>query len=204
MKSLFISIFALFIISSCGNNNNRNHRQIPQKMAEEFDKTNHTLQETNNYVVKNTGQLYDSVAKRYPEKNLKELKDAVFGMITYIRDLKKRFLIACGDTQGESLSVENEADTRLTNDFFFNRKHNEILFFKIDSLKDVFYNNTTSRELNGKITDIVILPLSNDKRDYLKEYFYNAPPVAVLTMLSKFENDIKTIENKILQDYLKK
>jgi hypothetical protein len=41
-------------------------------------------------------------------------------------------------------------------------------------------------------------------KDFIELYFYNAPPIAVLTILSKFAVDINNIEHKILLEQLNK
>jgi len=41
-------------------------------------------------------------------------------------------------------------------------------------------------------------------KDFIELYFYNAPPIAFLTILSKFAVDINNIEHKILLEQLNK
>ena len=46
-------------------------------------------------------------------------------------------------------------------------------------------------------------PDGKESSKFMKVYFYSVPPVAAITILSKFENDIKNFENKVLSNCLK-
>jgi gliding motility-associated protein GldM len=119
------------------------------------------------------------------------------------------------ETQKQELKVESELDPE-TGEFlednidaatrYFDTKHNgEILYKKLEEYKNKIL--AIDPELKKEIIDEFPLNLAipkstagnissgNELRDWVSSYFNMTPTIAALTILSKFQNDIKNSEN---------
>ncbi|HMK24504.1 MAG TPA: hypothetical protein VK483_00640 [Chitinophagaceae bacterium] len=197
MKYL-LALLILSILFSCNN-----HRRKSDQILRKFDSVNLSLKKTNESIGLSTDALYDSIAKKYSETFLQQFRYSVSGFKDYMHDLKHRFIVACGDSTGEMLPPESEVDISRINNFFLSEKSNaKYLLPQLEAMQKTFFAHTSNPELKEQISHLV--PPSKEKDGFMKAYFYDVPPVAALTILSKFENDISNIENKILQEYLSK
>jgi hypothetical protein len=101
-------------------------------------------------------------------------------------------------------SLENIS---LTNDFFLKRGNAVKLFQQMKKVQTTMLLNEADSLVTKEIADWIMIPYpkenGNEENKFAKGYFYNAPPVAAITILHKFENDVRVFESRILTNYLK-
>jgi hypothetical protein len=174
-----------------------------------FNTVNRSLEKTSNTIFRSSAILYDSLERKLSVSGgfgkIRQLYYGVNDFCGYLSDLEMRFKIACGDSTGKTLPEESTGNIRMTNNFFLKKGPADFLLPEMKDLKTAFLTNTKDVKLIGKINKLDELPYGPGKehQSYIKAYFHNAPPVAVITMLHKIENDIRIIENQLLKDYLK-
>ena len=93
-----------------------------------------------------------------------------------------------------------------TNDFFLKKGYAGKLFQQMKSVQAALLLNTTDSILTVEMSKWIKIPFGekkgNDENKFARGYFYNTPPVAAITIIHKFENDVRIFENKILISYL--
>ncbi|TMI70986.1 MAG: hypothetical protein E6H09_14655 [Bacteroidetes bacterium] len=195
MKNLPVLLLALSFCSCA------NHSE-PDKVLKDFDSVNQSLKEIDSKYGQSTSSLYDSLKKKLGESRLGLFQLTISNCKSYLEDLQRRFKIFCGDSSGISLPENSEDNISLTNRFFENKQgpagH---LLPNLEEVKKVSLDNTDNPVLEEQIKNMVRTPPG---KDFIELYFYNAPPIAVLTILSKFAVDINNIELKILLEQLNK
>jgi hypothetical protein len=170
----------------------------------QFDSVNQSLNKINERFGHSTSALYDSIEKKYPESHLQQFRYNVSDFKAYMDDLKRRFTIACGDSTGEMLPEGSEGSLELSNKFFIESGPGKDLPAHFEAIKKILLPHTSSPELKEKINQLGGAPFNKKEEGFMKAYFHDVPPVAALTILSKFANDVNSIENRILQEYLSK
>jgi hypothetical protein len=194
-KNLPVLLLALSFCS-CANHSESD------KTLKDFDSINQSLEKINSKYGQSTSSLYDSLRKKLGESRLTLFQNTISDCRRYLEDLQRRFKIFCGDSSGVSLPENSQDNISLTNRFFDNRqgpvRH---LLPNLKEVQKVSLDNTDNPILEEQINNMVKTPPG---KDFIELYFYGAPPVAVLTILSKFANDINNIEYKILQEQLNK
>jgi hypothetical protein len=194
-----LSLYILFILCSCNN-----HRSQSDEIFAKIDSLNQSLNKINDRLGQSTSALYDSVEKKYSESYLQQFRYHVSDFKAYMDDLKRRFTIACGDPTGEMLPEGSVDSLELSNKFFIESGPGKDLPAHFEAIKKILLPHTSSSELKERINQLGGAPFNKKEEGFMKTYFNNVPPVAALTILSKFANDVNNIENKILQEYLSK
>ncbi len=198
MKAIF-SLVLIFMLCSCNNQDSRS-----EKIIADFDSINKKLDAANNSTSHSAFALYDSIFNKEPQSSFRQFYYTVNDCKGYLQDLKRRFIIACGDATGTLIPEESIDKVSLTNDFFQGDGQGKFLVLQLTDVQKAFLTNTTDSTLKQRINSLTEVPFSKKKEGFMKTYFYNVPPVAAMTILSKFENDIENIEYRILKDYLNK
>jgi len=174
----------------------------PDKVLKDFDSINQSLKEIDSKYDLSTSSLYDSLKKKLGESRLSLFQNTISDCRSYLEDLQRRFKIFCGDSNGASLPESSEDNISLTNRFFDNKQGLvSDLLPNLKEVQKVSLDNTDNPVLKEQIKNMVKTPPG---KDFIELYFYNAPPIAVLTILSKFAVDINNIEHKILLEQLNK
>jgi gliding motility-associated protein GldM len=185
---------------------------VSAEILNAFKTVNNSLENTNSTVDKSTKTIMESLDRKkqdpttaekaniwYPKAEMVvNYSGSVYG---YIKGLKDEIISkAGGDPNSSSFKADNlDIATRMMVD---QGKGQELLkkleeyknniLKKIDPAIDSAFANTLP--ISTKIPDNV----SKSNRTFERAYFHMVPTVAALTMLSKFQNDIKTTENRIV------
>jgi gliding motility-associated protein GldM len=150
---------------------------------------------------------YEQLAKK-----AKTLSDDVYN---YIQGLKEELKNESGFSKNKKGELEFNADnldaaTRLLlqNGTEGKGKGKE-LFAKLKTYKDQLLqiNDSMKAEIEpGLPIDLTIPPTENEagKDDWAYSYFHMTPSIAAVTILSKFQNDIRNSEAKVVEYFLKK
>jgi GldM N-terminal domain len=200
---IFFSLSLLFYIGlfSCNN-----HRRESERILKEFDSVNKSLEKISSEAAGKTG-LYDLLEKKWAGTDkfgkVRQMGYSVNDFYGYLTDLQRKFKIYCGDSTGAVIPSESEDKLSITNNFFIKKGPADYLLPQLKEIHSTFLANTNNDSLRQQIGRLIEIPGGNKQVDFRKAWFYNVPPVAALTLLNKFELDIRSIENKILLEYLK-
>jgi GldM N-terminal domain len=202
-KHIILSLVVLVVLFSCAN-----HSSTSDEFLEDFDSVSKSLEKTNGRVSKSTNTLYAELEKKFGDNGgfgkIQQMRYYVQDFYGYISDIKFRFNIACGDkSTGLMMPEESTDDLSLTNNFFIENKHAETLVNQMKAVQKVLLLNVTDPSLKDEIERWMVIPVREKKYSFERAYFYNTPPVASISILNKFENDVKVFESKILTNYLK-
>jgi len=101
-----------------------------------------------------------------------------------------------------------EAATRLfgkASDHGTGKGQGEVLKNKLQAFKDKLLSDTTlGRELGNSLPIDLSLPKGSEKSEWSDVYFHMTPTIAALTILSKFENDVKNSSAQAVEIFHKK
>lgn len=206
MKKVFLSSMVFIVLISCNNNHSAS-----EKVLTDFDSINKSLDNTNAKIPKSTSFLYAELEKKFAINDsfgkISLMQPTFQNFYRFIADLKRKFVITCGDSSGTAVPFESEDNLSLTNSFFFKKRSDALyLFPRLKEVQNYLKIIAIDSSLKDEIKTWNIFRLmeesgGNESGKFIKMYFYNTPPVASITILSKFEKDIKDFENKVLSNY---
>jgi hypothetical protein len=228
MRELFF-LLIFFCFLSCNNNRGESEKERILKefdsinkslnnpplsdtdeITKAFNTVNGSLEKISNTIFRNSAILYDSLERKLSGNGgygkIQQLYYVVNDFCGYLSDLEMKFKIACGDSTGETLPGESTDNILLTNNFFLKEGYAGNLFQQMKSVQAALLLNTTDSILTEEMNKWIMIPIreknGNDENKFTRGYFYYVPPVAAITILHKFENDVRMFENKILNNYL--
>ena len=169
----------------------------------DFNNTVRELDSLNHLMGPSTYMLYDSIAKKYTKTFLEHFRSTISDGISYIAELKEHFAKYCGDKDGFSIPADKEASIDLTNGFFSKEPNGESLYFRLMDVERTMISHNDDPELDKEIQAMTGISEAEGAKGFTKKYFNDIPPVAAMTILSKFENEIGRLEKKVLQQILK-
>jgi len=186
---------------------------VSAEILEAFKTVDTSLQNSSKNLTKANETLYASLEKEKTEEKYKDqamiwepkaqqakvLADAV---ITYIEGLKKTLKtnadLVIKEDGSESFKEDNlEASTRL----FEKDKKGDELKAKLDAFKvSMLAIDSSFAGQFGSNFPVSTDPIKTKTgmKDFTQAYFHMTPTVAALTMLSKFQNNVKNAENLIV------
>lgn len=180
----------------------KNAPSAKDKILQDFDSVNQSLNKLNKEFGANTRALYDSITLKYGEIFLKEFQSAITDTRNYIKYLKAGLIVACGGV-GETLPADSYDDLDAAEKFFIKEKNAENLYYKLANVQKAFSSHNDDPLLDEEINKLTLSPKGEGAAAFADAYFNKVPPVAAFTILSKFENDIIVLERKVLQQILK-
>ena len=187
---------------------------VSAEVINAFRTVNTSLENSNTNIATSNNTLYKSLADKLNDpkqnqekvafwnKNASTAKTLSTDLDNYINELKKQLKdeadLKMVDGK-ESFREDNlDASTRL----FENKKKGEELKNKLTQYKEAMLNIDPSiRKSFENILPIdVTPPKSQDglQRDFTQTYFHMTPTIAALTMLSKFQNNVKNAESQVV------
>ena len=149
---------------------------------------------------------YEQLAKK-----AKTLSDDVYNYIQRLKEeLKKESGLAVVDGKEEYKEDDLDAATRLLVEDGENGKgKGKELLAKLKSFKDQLLQINDSMKADietGLPIDLTVPPTSSEagKNNWAYSYFHMTPTIAAVTILSKFQNDVRNSEAKAVEYFLKK
>jgi gliding motility-associated protein GldM len=129
------------------------------------------------------------------------------GVYDYIEGLKLKLKVASGFDPSDPNSTFKEDNTNFTSQIFVKNKVGDTLLQKLTEYKKALL--AIDPEVGKQFANSLPINLEKPKLKNTKmgdlswaaSYFYMTPTVAALTMLSKFQNDVKTSENRIVNEF---
>ena len=185
---------------------------VSSEILNAFKTVNNSLEKTNQVVTASTNEIMSSLKDKLNEAGTAEkakiwypkaeqVQQYTKGLYDYLADLKIRIMTAAKyDPASKSeRGVDNlDATTRI----MVEHGEGKTLYKKLeDYRKQILGTDTAIAENFSKTLPIDLsMPKTKNKsnRTWEAAYFHMVPTVAALTILSKFQNDVKTSENKVV------
>jgi gliding motility-associated protein GldM len=185
---------------------------VSAEILNAFKTVNTSLEKTNTVVGASTETIIASLTEKLTDPSsatkaaiwkpkAEEVTKLTAGVYNYIKSLKDQIINTAGGdaATGKPLTKDDNLDipTRLLIDQGAGKKLLQMLteykasVLKVDPLISTQF--ATSLPIN------LDKPVTNSKSSsWESAYFHMVPTVAAITMLSKFQNDVKTTENKVV------
>ncbi|MBL0272511.1 MAG: gliding motility protein GldM [Chitinophagaceae bacterium] len=187
---------------------------VSSEILNAFKTVNNSLEKTNNAVNLSTTQIFASLTDKLadpatkPKAELwqpraKQVMDFSTTANNFIQGLKDDILKAAGgDPKDPTKSFKEDNLDIATRMMMKEGKGKQLYKILEDYKKNVLgINDTIKTEFEKSLQVDLEKPKSqtgNNKKSWEEAYFHMVPTVAALTILSKFQNDIKTSENKVV------
>jgi gliding motility-associated protein GldM len=175
-----------------------------------LEKSNGALQDEVKNTMDNFNAAINDPTKRENAVKFKPNADKVIALTKELSDYldaaKKEVKDAAGDKgDGQFKEDDQDAATRI----FVEQSKGDELKSKIEKyvaeIKALGAGDANElKALERMITVDANAPKTEDNKDFKNAYFNMVPAVAALTILSKFQNDIKTTETQLVNHYFSK
>ncbi|MBM3432359.1 MAG: gliding motility protein GldM [Bacteroidetes bacterium] len=186
---------------------------ISAEILNAFKTINDSLEKTNGTVKVSSTQIFESLTEKMSEDatrekasiwqpKAKDVMDQSTSAFTFIENLKKDLIKQAGGDPNDPSKKYREDDQNMVTRVMIKEGKAKELYkilgdFKINVLKD---SAIRAWELENPIPISLEMPksMNSSKKSWEEAYFYMAPTVGALSILSKFQNDIRNAENKIV------
>ena len=186
---------------------------VSSEILNAFKTVNNSLETTNTTVNSSTDRvmasLLDKTTKKeteerakywYPKaESVQKLSTTVYD---FIQNIKDRILIGAGGDPKNPSKGYKEDNLDIATRLLVNQGDGKKLYNMLDNYKkDLLKVDTAIGKYfaNSLQIDLTKPPTKNKgNKTWEAIYFHMVPTVAALTILSKFQNDIKTSENKVI------
>lgn len=186
---------------------------VSAEILNAFKTVNRSLENTNTTVNKSTETIMKSLDDKKSDPATAEkanfwypkAADAVRyskSVFDYIQEIKNTILETAGGDRNNPTKKFKEDNLDIATRLMVEKGKGKELYAKLDQYKKDILNIDTSitKEFATSLPIDLSAPPTQNKgnKSWEAAYFRMVPTVAALTMLSKFQNDIKTSENRIV------
>jgi gliding motility-associated protein GldM len=185
---------------------------VSSEILNAFKTVNNSLEKTNEVVTASTNEIMTSLEEKKKDpgtaakaniwyEKAKQAQDLSKQMYAFIDDLKKK--IATGakydPTSDKDKGIDNlDVTTRV----MVEKGDGKLLKSKLEEYKKkvLDIDSLIKQNFNSSLPINTDMPKTKNKSNKTWEsaYFHMVPTVAAMTILSKFQNDVKTSENKVI------
>ncbi len=174
-----------------------------------LDKSNGALQGQVENTMDNFKAALNDPGKKANAEAFKPKADKVIALTKelydYLEASKKDIKVEAGDKgDGQFKEDDQDATTRI----FVEKNRGDEVKAKIEKyiaeIKALETDPAELKKLEKMISVDANAPKTEDNKDFKNAYFNMVPAVAGLTILSKFQNDIKTTETQLVNHYFSK
>ncbi|HMK25507.1 MAG TPA: gliding motility protein GldM [Chitinophagaceae bacterium] len=186
---------------------------VSSEILNAFKTVNNSLINSNNQTNLSTGQIFKSLTDKmtkpeYQDKAriwhpiAKDIIDYANEANAKIETMKMELMLAAGGSKTDGSGFKDDQLDAATRVFVKKGRGKELL----QLLKD-FKDKTLKRDtaINAQFANSLPINLDkpksstgDNKKNWEESYFHMVPTIAALTILSKFQNDIKVSENKVV------
>src|SRR5262245_19191291 len=185
---------------------------VSSEILNAFKTVNNSLEKTNEVVTQSTNDIMTSLEEKKKDQGTavkatiwldkaKQVQDLSKQMYVFIDDLKKKRATGAkyDPTSDKDKGIDNlDVTTRI----MVEKGDGKLLKSKLEEYKKNILGIDSLIEKNFSIS----LPINTEmpktknksNRTWEAAYFQMVPTVAAMTILSKFQNDVKTSENKVI------
>jgi gliding motility-associated protein GldM len=186
---------------------------VSSEILNAFKTVNNSLEKTNTAVNASSAQIFQSLTDKIADPSTKakaeiwqprakQVIDYSTTAFNFIQGLKDDILKAAGgDPKDPTKSFKEDNLDIATRMLIKEGKGKQLYKILEDYKKNVLgINDTINNEFKNSLQVDLEKPKgrTGDKKNWEETYFHMVPTVAALTILSKFQNDIKTSENKVV------
>ncbi len=185
---------------------------ISAEILNAFKTITASLEKTNSTVKASTDQIFSSLTEKMTQDatrekasiwqpKAKQVMDYSNTAYTFIENLKKELIKEAGGNPSDPTSKFKEDDQNMVTRVMIKQgKGKELYKVLQDYINNVLKDTAISQEFKNS------LPISlersksqnSNKKNWEEDNFYMAPTVGALSILTKFQNDIKNTENKVV------
>lgn len=184
---------------------------VSSEILNAFKTVNNSLEKTNEVVSASTNQVMTSLKEKLADPGTREkamiwypkaekVQGYAKGLYEYIEGLKKSIMTSAkyDPASGKDKGVDNlEVSTRIMVD----KGEGKTLKNKLEEFKKlILADSALAKNFASSLSINTDMPKTKNKsnRTWEAAYFHMVPTVAALTILSKFQNDVKTSENNVV------
>jgi gliding motility-associated protein GldM len=198
---------------------------VSSEILAAFRTINTSIKRSNESITQKTGDKYaifeesmgipSERAKVEPfYKTAMEVKSSSEGLINYLEDWKRRLIVQSGgwrDSIAFPGEIANESDLHASTDLLVEKNkggdsiRRRLEDYRIQLLSSLGMDTSSSlaKQLPLKIENVKPSD-ANPKGEWAAGNFYNMPVIATVTLMSKFQNDIKNSEAMIIDQLFEK
>ncbi|HYM94593.1 MAG TPA: gliding motility protein GldM [Chitinophagaceae bacterium] len=186
---------------------------VSSEILNAFKTVNSTLEKSNTTISNSTATIMASLKQKLNEASTAEkakiwypraqqVQQFAADINNYIQGLKDAILIkAGGDPKNPDKSYKDD-NLDIATRMMVDKGSGKILLQKLTDFKNniLGINDTVRAEFAKSLPIDLSMPKTQNKsnKTWEEAYFHMVPTVAALTILSKFQNDVKTSENKVI------
>jgi gliding motility-associated protein GldM len=183
---------------------------VSSEILNAFKTVNRSLETTNATVNKSSETIMASLEQKMSEPataekariwqpKAKQVQDAAKIAYTYIQGLKDDILKKAGGDPKNPEKRYKEDNLDITTRMMVDKGEGKKLYTQLDQFKKTVMNidPAIKAEFEASLPIDLSAPKTKGK-SWEYAYFHMVPTVAALTILSKFQNDVKTSENKVV------
>ncbi|MEN9497460.1 MAG: gliding motility protein GldM [Bacteroidota bacterium] len=185
---------------------------ISAEILNAFKTINNSLEKTNSTVKTSTTQIFESLTEKMSDDatrekatiwqpKAKEVVDQSAVVFNFIEGLKKELLVATGgDPSDPSKKFKEDDQNTVTRVMIKEGKAKQLYQILSDYKVNVLKDSALRAEFEKSLPISLEMPknMTSNKKNWEEAYFYMAPTVGALSILSKFQNDLRNAENKMV------
>ena len=187
---------------------------VSSEILNAFKTVNTSINNANNVLTANNNTIYSSFAEKLADaktaekaKIWKPKADAAQALskqtFDYVESLKEELKREAGYNPAEGDTTFSEDNLDAATRLFDKKKKGEELFKKLEDFKKglLAIDPEIAKEFATKLPIDLNVPKSqagNTNLTWTTAYFHMTPTIAALTILSKFQNDVKNSENQVV------
>ncbi len=185
---------------------------ISAEILNAFKTINDSLEKTNTTVRTSTNQIFESLTEKMSDDATREkaniwqprakaVIDQSGDLYKFIDDLKRELMIQTGGDPADPTKGFKEDDQNTITRVMIKEGKAKQLYDRLVAYKtNVLRDSALRAEFEKTLPISLELPKSvnSNKKTWEEGYFYMAPTVGALSILSKFQNDLRNAENKMV------
>lgn len=189
---------------------------VSSEILHAFKIINQSITSSNTSIVEKNTKLYDDFntnqnqpgqearVKPYNDK-AKEVKTQAEDMIKYLEDWKEKVIKESGGREADG-SIKREDNIDASTMLLVEKKGGDEIKKKLKDIKQFMLSQVATEKRAQYEKDLPIktidpTPTDNNPRgDWSTGNFYNMPTMAVITLLSKFQNDVRNSESMVVNE----
>lgn len=186
---------------------------VSSEILNAFKTVNNSLEKSNTVVQASTNDLHTSLQAKLTDPGTREkaqiwvphatkVQQLTVGVYNYIQHLKDTILNIAGADFAKKDSSYKEDNLDISTRLMIDKGNGKKLYNLLDQYqKDILnIDPLIKSQFANSLPINLAMPKTQNKsnRTWEAAYFRMVPTVAALTILSKFQNDVKTTENKVV------
>lgn len=185
---------------------------ISAEILNAFKTITASLEKTNTTVNASTTQIYESLTEKSTQDatkakallwlpRAKAVIDETNDAYNYIETIKKELIKEAGGDPNDPTKRFNEEDQNMVTRVMIKQGRGKELYNRLQAyMKNVLKDDTIRAKFDKQLSVNLEMPksLNSAKKNWEEANFYMAPTVGALSILTKFQNDIRNTENKLV------